>query len=49
MYGWFAERYQWTPDQVDALPAWCADRYPFFAKAWDDASGNDDQGGVELL
>jgi hypothetical protein len=25
-YGWYAEAYQWTPDQVDNLPDWYAPR-----------------------
>ncbi|HEX5997271.1 MAG TPA: hypothetical protein VFY84_19195 [Jiangellales bacterium] len=29
-YGWYAEVYQWTPDQVDALPGWYADRVRSF-------------------
>ena len=24
-YGWYAEAYGWTPEQVEALPHWYAD------------------------
>ena len=30
-YGFFAERYHWTPQQVEALPFWYASRLPAFA------------------
>lgn len=26
LYGWYAEVYQWTPEQVDRLPHWYAGR-----------------------
>lgn len=34
-YGRFAERYQWTPDQVDALPEWYARLLPVYWKILD--------------
>jgi hypothetical protein len=29
-YGWFAEVYHWTPDQVERLPHWYAERIQAF-------------------
>lgn len=40
-YGWFAERYHWTPEQVDNLPHWCRVKYGRFASMWDEASHQD--------
>jgi hypothetical protein len=34
-YGWYAERHNWTPEQVDNLPAWVEARLPGFAQCWD--------------
>lgn len=36
-YGWFAERYQWTPAQVDEQPLWAMKLFPVFAGAVDEA------------
>lgn len=44
-YGWYANRHNWTPDQVDALPAWIDARLPLFAAAWDQAAANRRGGG----
>ena len=35
-YHWFAERYHWTPDEVDNAPAWLQDRMPAVAAIQDD-------------
>lgn len=39
-YGWYAERYGWTPAQVDELPAWIEARLPGFANSWEKAAAN---------
>jgi hypothetical protein len=36
-YGWFAERYQWTPTQVDEQPAWVINQFSTWASAVDEA------------
>ena len=36
-YGWFAERYGWTPNEVDAQPLWVLKQLPVWAGAWDEA------------
>lgn len=36
-YGWFAERYRWTPTQVDEQPLWVIRLFPTFAGAVDEA------------
>jgi hypothetical protein len=36
-YGWFAERYGWTPTQVDAQPAWVIKQFPVWASVVDEA------------
>lgn len=36
-YGWFAERYGWTPNQVDEQPVWVMMRLPGYASAVDAA------------
>jgi hypothetical protein len=36
-YGWFAERYGWTPTQVDDQPLWVIRLLPDFAGAVDEA------------
>lgn len=38
-YGWYAARHNWTPAQVDALPAWFDARYPEFVKVRDEIAG----------
>lgn len=38
-YGWYAVRHNWTPEQVDALPAWFDARYPEFIGVWDEVAG----------
>lgn len=35
-YGWFAERYHWTPEQVERLPQWYARRLPPYATMLDE-------------
>jgi len=35
-YGFFAERYHWTKDQVDAQPIWYTRRLPAFAEILDE-------------
>ena len=44
-YGWYANRHGWTPQQVDALPAWIDARLPLYAQAWDQAAANRRGGG----
>jgi len=39
-YGWFAERYHWTPEQVDAQPAWIMQQLPVYARALEEARAN---------
>jgi hypothetical protein len=36
-YGWFAERYRWTPTQVDEQPLWVINQFATWAKAVDEA------------
>ncbi len=36
-YGFFAERYGWTPSQVDAQPVWVLNQLPVYAGAVDEA------------
>jgi len=36
-YGWFAERYGWTPTQVDEQPLWVIKQFPTWAGAVDEA------------
>ena len=36
-YGWFAERYGWTPNEVDAQPLWAIRQFPVWAGAVDEA------------
>ncbi|MEU6347234.1 hypothetical protein ABZ883_40580 [Streptomyces sp. NPDC046977] len=36
MYVWYAERYRWTPEQVDALPAWLDSVIPDVAALFDE-------------
>lgn len=36
-YGWYAERYGWTPQQVDEMPAWVAVQFPVYAATVDQA------------
>jgi hypothetical protein len=36
-YGWFAERYGWTPNQVDEQPLWVIRQFPVWAGAVDEA------------
>lgn len=36
-YGWFAERYGWTPKQVDEQPAWVLLQFPVYAGVVDEA------------
>lgn len=36
-YGWYANRHNWTPQQVDQIPAWIEARLQPFAAAWDQA------------
>lgn len=35
MYLMYAERWHWTPDQVDALPAWVDAQLPQLVEAYD--------------
>lgn len=35
-YGWFAERYGWTKQQVDAQPYWYRSRLPEYAQIFDE-------------
>lgn len=37
-YGFFAERYRWTPAQVDSLPLYYAQRLPTFAAIVDEVA-----------
>jgi hypothetical protein len=38
-YGWYAERYGWTQEQVDRQnKAWYLDRLPAFAEIWDEVA-----------
>jgi hypothetical protein len=39
-YGWYANRHNWTPAQVDDLPAWIEARLPDFAQTWDQVMAN---------
>jgi hypothetical protein len=39
-YGWFAERYHWTPTQVDALPIWYVRRLPGYAAVNDEVAAD---------
>lgn len=34
-YYWFANRFGWTPQQVDAQPVWLTDRLPAVAEIAD--------------
>jgi hypothetical protein len=36
-YGWFAERYGWTPSQVDEQPLWVIRQFPVWAGTVDEA------------
>jgi len=36
-YGWFAERYHWTPSQVDEQPLWVINLLPTYGKTVDEA------------
>ncbi|MFI1165656.1 hypothetical protein ACH4UM_19075 [Streptomyces sp. NPDC020801] len=36
-YLWYAERYRWTPAQVDEIPAWVDARLPLMAMEVDAA------------
>lgn len=36
-YGWFAERYGWTPQEVNAMPLWIMLQFPVYAAAADEA------------
>ncbi|MFJ5217166.1 hypothetical protein ACIP98_20890 [Streptomyces sp. NPDC088354] len=36
MYAWYAERYRWTPAQVDELPAWLDTVLPELAQLFDE-------------
>lgn len=36
-YGWFAERYHWTPNQVDEQPLWVINLLPTFGSVVDEA------------
>src|SRR6185369_3751415 len=36
LYSWYAERWQWTPDQVDALPLQLVDDWPLMMRAIDE-------------
>lgn len=36
-YGWFAERYHWTPSQVDEQPLWVINLLPAYGGAVDEA------------
>lgn len=40
-YWWFAERFGWTPDQVDELPAWLAARLPTVAAVNDEIQADE--------
>lgn len=35
-YFFFAERFHWTPEQVDNMPAWLLDRLPAVAAIHDE-------------
>jgi len=35
-YFWYADRFGWTPDQVDELPAWLRDRLPTVGAVYDE-------------
>jgi len=35
-YYWFAQRWNWTPDQVDECPQWLVDRLPGVAAIADE-------------
>lgn len=35
-YFWFAERWHWTPEQVDNAPQWLVDRLPGVAAVVDE-------------
>lgn len=37
-YGWFAERYGWTQQQVDAQRSWYTDRLPAYAEIVDEVA-----------
>jgi hypothetical protein len=37
MYLWYAERYRWTPAQVDEIPAWLDAWLPLMAEEVDAA------------
>lgn len=44
-YGWYANRHDWTPQEVDALPAWFDARYSDFARVWDKVLASRQGGG----
>lgn len=44
-YGWYANRHDWPPQVVDALPAWVDARLPLFAQAWDQVMASRQGGG----
>jgi hypothetical protein len=35
-YFWYADRFGWTPAQVDAMPAWLDSHLPTVAGAYDE-------------
>jgi hypothetical protein len=39
-YGWFAERYGWTPTQVDEQPLWVINQLPVYASAVEEAKAH---------
>lgn len=46
-YGWFAERYGWTPRQVDEQPAWVLLQLPVWAGAVDESKATQQQRAQE--
>lgn len=37
-YAWYADRYHWTPAQVDDLPAWYMHRLPAVQAIFDEVA-----------
>lgn len=44
-YGWYAHRHNWTPAQVDELPAWYDARAADFDRVWSKVAASK-QGGA---
>lgn len=45
-FGFFAERYGWTPDQVETLPHWFKQRLPAFARIMDELKAESEKEAV---